>query len=115
MDAVAAQPTGDGQGLPNFSGPQKSVLDILLAANKISKDVYDKVKLEAVTTGKLPETILGEKQLVEEELLVEAKAQLLNVPYVKPSEVGASQRYDCLFWFGARPAFRYQQGKAGRT
>ncbi len=69
---------------------QRTVLDVLVEMGQIDAATAEKVKLEAVTSGKQIPELLIEKQLVNEESLVQAKAKLLNVAYVKPSEVGVS-------------------------
>lgn len=103
MDATPAQvnnAVGTGSATP------KSVLDVLLSKGAIVQEVYDNVKLEAVTTGKPPERILADKQLVDTEILTQAKATILNVPYVNPSEIGVSP--EALMQIHESIAKRYQ-------
>ncbi len=115
MDQTAQAPTtnppqGTSPVNPNMSGNyndgHRSVLDVLLAWGQIDQVRYDEVKLEAVSTGKVTEQILAEKKFVDEETLAKAKAELLNVPYIKPSEVGASP--EALSLLHESVAKRYQ-------
>lgn len=85
-----ANPTGNVVSSGANVGTNAGVLSILLAANQISQVQFDEVRLESVTTGKSPDQVLSEKGYVEEEVLAQARAKHLNVPYVRPSEVGAS-------------------------
>lgn len=69
---------------------QKTLLDVLLEQGHVSQQMHDQIKMEAMTTGRGLEELLDEKSVVEQEILVKAKSQLFNVPYVQPSQVGAS-------------------------
>lgn len=92
MDTNPAQ-SGDitqNNAMSASSDSQGTVLDVLLSSGRIDRTRYDEVKLETVSTGRSAEEILVEKKYVDEESLTKAKAQLLNVSYVKPSEIGAS-------------------------
>jgi type IV pilus assembly protein PilB len=87
MDQATAQA---GTNSSSATDGSRTILDILLIKGHIDKIRFDEVKLESVTTGQSFETILANKGLVQEETLIEAKAELLNVPYLKLSEVGVS-------------------------
>jgi len=70
--------------------PQAGILGVLVAENLISQTQADEIRLESVTSGKAMEQIVADKGLVNEEALAKARAKYLNVPYIKPSDVGAS-------------------------
>ena len=86
MDTATA-PANTSPPTPSF---QKTILDVLLQKNLINQTSYDQIKLESVTTGRQIEDLVTEKALVTEEQLVEAKSELYNIPYVRPSELGVS-------------------------
>ena len=91
MDLTTAQQSPNpNQPQPQNIGTQRTIADILVEQQKLERSAADQVKLEAVTTGTPVEELITEKKLVDQESLVEAKALMLNVPYVRPSEVGAS-------------------------
>ena len=68
----------------------KTVLDVLFAEHKISKEQYDDVKVKTALDGSNPDDILKSLQLVSEDVFVEAKAKLLNVPYVSLASMSFS-------------------------
>lgn len=72
------------------SSSSRTILDILLAEDKITQSQHDEIKLQTVSTGRPAEQIVTDRGLVDEESLTASRAKLLNVPYVRPSEVGAS-------------------------
>lgn len=69
---------------------QKSVIDVLLEQGKLTQEQHDQIKLESVNSGKPVEQLLHEQELVDDEVVVQAKSQILNIPYVRPSQLGAS-------------------------
>jgi type IV pilus assembly protein PilB len=78
---MAAQPADQPlQPLPSEGG--RTLADILEAAGVIDKKRAEEVKLEEVQTGKKQEDILIDSQLADETQLTQAKANLLNVPYL---------------------------------
>lgn len=79
-EPIASPPVGDA----------KTVLEILLAENKITKQQYDEVKVKAALDGANPDDVLKSMQTVSEDDYVEAKAKLLNVPYVSLSTMSFS-------------------------
>lgn len=60
----------------------RSVLDILLAENLISKEQYEEVKVESATKNKPLVNTLVEKNITTEEKIAEAQAKLLGIPYI---------------------------------
>ncbi|MEP7167374.1 MAG: ATPase, T2SS/T4P/T4SS family [Candidatus Woesebacteria bacterium] len=65
-----------------------SVAQILLDQGALTQQQYDDLSLEHINTNKSVETLIEEKNLVNEETLTQAKAKSYNVPYVKLSETG---------------------------
>lgn len=88
--ATPPQQNAIGYGAISADSGQRTILDVMLAKGHINQEQYEQLKLEAVTAGKVLEELLAEKKVVDEETLTQCKAELLNVPYIKPSEVGAS-------------------------
>lgn len=74
------------------SGPNdsKTVMDILLADHQLTKEQYDDVKVKAALSGSNADEILKSLQLVPEDKYVEAKAKLLNIPYVSLASMSFS-------------------------
>lgn len=81
-----AVPIGDG--VAQFT--TGSVAEILLASGQLSQQQYDDLSLEHINNGKSIESLIEEKNLVNEETLTQAKAKAYNVPYIKLSETGVS-------------------------
>lgn len=73
----------------NFTA-NHSVVDVLESQGVLSSSIVEQLKLESVTTGRAADQLVLDQQLVDEEVFIKAKATLLNVPYVRPSEIGAS-------------------------
>lgn len=57
-------------------------LDLLLSEHAITQDEYNDIKVRAVSSGQQVETVLQGMHLVSDEQLAEAKARLLNIPYI---------------------------------
>jgi type IV pilus assembly protein PilB len=72
-----AQPVSDDKSLPNGT-----LADVLVAIGALDKSRADQVKLAEIQSGKPQEDIIKEGGLVSESKLVQAKAQLYNIPYV---------------------------------
>jgi type II secretory ATPase GspE/PulE/Tfp pilus assembly ATPase PilB-like protein len=64
------------------NGDSKSLADILLRLGALDKARADQVKLAEIQSGKTQEEIVVGQNLVEEKFLVQAKAELYNIPYV---------------------------------
>lgn len=70
--------------------PAQDLIEILVKKKAISQEEADKVKLESLNTGKNPLEILQQKKLASEEAILEARAQVLAVPYVSLASRGIS-------------------------
>src|SRR5258708_29542 len=75
---------------PLDSGNQRSILDILVDHNQITKEDADAIRVEQVNTGKSIETLLEEKNLISEFALTQARAELYNIPFIQLTEIGVS-------------------------
>jgi type IV pilus assembly protein PilB len=75
---MAAQAVPASQNSTNAS----SLADILVANKALSIERANQVKQAEVQSGKSQEDILKEQALVDEKALVEAKAQLYNIPFI---------------------------------
>jgi type IV pilus assembly protein PilB len=60
----------------------RSVLDILLAEQLITKEQYEEIKVESVTKGQSLIKVLVERDIISEEKVAEAQAKLLGIPYI---------------------------------
>lgn len=69
-----------------MNGQIQTLADILLSEKVLTPEQYSLVKLETATTNKSLEDILLEKKLVSEVQISEAKAKLLNVPFILISQ-----------------------------
>lgn len=69
---------------------QKTIPEILFEKGAINQEQFDKIKLENINTGKSFEEIVREHNFASEEELVSAKAQVINVPFVKLAETSVS-------------------------
>jgi len=67
---------------------KKSIEDILQKNEVLSPEQVSQVKLESITTGLPPEKILSDNNWANEEQILKAKSELLNIPYV---EIGHQQ------------------------
>lgn len=75
---------------PAQPNQDKGLLDYLVSNNLLAADVAEKVKMEAVSLNKPVESLLMEKKLIDEEMLVKAKASLMGVEYFNQSQVAVS-------------------------
>jgi type II secretory ATPase GspE/PulE/Tfp pilus assembly ATPase PilB-like protein len=62
--------------------PNGTLADVLVALGAFDKTRADQIKLAEIQSGKSQEDIIKEGNLVPESKLVQAKAQLYNIPYV---------------------------------
>ncbi len=76
----AAQPVASVS--TDKSLPNGTLADVLVALGAIDKPRADQIKLAEIQTGKPQEEIIKEGSMVPESKLVQAKAQLYNIPYV---------------------------------
>lgn len=65
-----------------------SVAQVLLDQGAITQQQYDDLSLEHINTNKSVESLIEEKNIVNDEVLTQAKAKAYNVSYVKLSETG---------------------------
>jgi type II secretory ATPase GspE/PulE/Tfp pilus assembly ATPase PilB-like protein len=78
MPTAATVPTvSTDKSLPNGT-----LADVLVAIGAIDKPRADQIKLAEIQTGKPQDEIIKEGAIVSESKLVQAKAQLYNIPYV---------------------------------
>jgi type IV pilus assembly protein PilB len=85
---ASPQPTMQPTPQPFGTTGSTSVAQILLEQGALTQQQYDDLSLEHINTNKSVETLIEEKNLVNEEALTQAKAKSYNVPYVKLSETG---------------------------
>lgn len=71
----------------NNSTLEKSIGSILVEENVISKEQFEKVKVEAAKRGESPEKLLQETKIVSDEKYYEARARLLNVSFATVSKL----------------------------
>ena len=89
-DHTANGVAANGIPVPLMPEVPKTVLDVLLKNNLISRDIYDQINLESVSTGLSEEYLIAQKGIISDDNLSAAKAEFLNVPFIKLSEVGVS-------------------------
>lgn len=71
-------PNSSAQGNPNFS-----LEDILFREGLLTSDQFSAVKLESINSGQPVEKILIQRSLVPIDKITQAKAEILNTPYIK--------------------------------
>lgn len=67
---------------------QNGIEDILFKLGAINASMLSSLKLEAINSGKPTERIITERNLVPQDKLLEAKAQMLGFPFVHLSNKG---------------------------
>jgi type IV pilus assembly protein PilB len=77
-------------GSVDMTSDMKTVADILLASNQITKEQYEEVKVKSATQGKSPTTVLQEMHIVSDEKFAQAQAKLFGLPYIALSTVSFS-------------------------
>ncbi len=70
--------------------PILTLADILLTQKAITEEVTKEIKLLEIQTGKSQEKIIKERNLVGEDKLTRARAELYNIPYVDLATVPVS-------------------------
>lgn len=75
------------QGTQSDAG---GILDILLTQNTITREQYDRVKLESINSGVATEQLVLQHNFADPEAVVRAKGVYYNIPYVSLEEQGAS-------------------------
>lgn len=68
----------------------KSVVDLLLSEQVITKAQYEDIKVKSASEGKSPTAILQEMHIVGEDKIAQAQAKLLGIPYVSLTTVSFS-------------------------
>lgn len=69
--------------MPSVQNPQTTLEDILFKTGLLTVDQLSAVKLEAINSGQPVDRILLQHNLVSADKITQAKAQILNVPFVK--------------------------------
>jgi type IV pilus assembly protein PilB len=73
----------DTQNLsPQSLGENQTLSDILLSEKQITKEQYDDVKVKSASKGVSEDTIIESLSIVTPDKLAEAKAKLLNIPFI---------------------------------
>ncbi len=83
-----------------------SLEDILFKQGLLSSDQLSAIKLESINSGQPPEKIIIQHNIVPADKVTQAKAQLLNVPYIKLE--GKAISTDVLNLIPEPAARRYQ-------
>ena len=68
----------------------KNLAQILLDKGKLSKENFEKIRLESLSSGKAPEKIIEENSYATDDDLVQAKGDLYNIPYISLFEKGVA-------------------------
>jgi type IV pilus assembly protein PilB len=79
-----------GQDAPFDIRDAKSVLDILYADHALTKQQYDEVKVKSATDDLSPAEVLKSMNIIPEEKIAEALAQMVGIPYISLSSVSFS-------------------------
>lgn len=69
--------------MPNMSAQNYALEDILFKMGLLTKDQFSAIKLESINSGQPVEKIIIQRNLLPPDKITQAKAQLLNVPFVK--------------------------------
>ena len=90
--SATSQQPASSQGLPQPSIYESShgILDILLADKTLTEEQVSTVKAQSASTGKSFETLLADLKLTSENKIAEAKAKMLDVPFVNLSTTAFS-------------------------
>ncbi len=65
----------------------RTLVDILLSSNLITKEQYDDIKVKSASQGVPQDTIIKNLNLVPEKKLAEAKAKVIGVPFISLESV----------------------------
>ena len=68
----------------------QTILDVLIQKDSLSKEQAEKLKIDQANTGKPLEEVVRESNLVSEEELARAEAELKNIPFVELGETAIS-------------------------
>ena len=69
---------------------QKTIPAILFQKGVITKEQLEKIKLESINTGRSAEEIIETHNFASEEELIRAKAEVINIPFIKLRETSVS-------------------------
>ncbi|HSA83702.1 MAG TPA: GspE/PulE family protein [Patescibacteria group bacterium] len=83
------QPVSDPTAMMDEVGA-KSVLDILLAEQAISKQQYEDIKMKSATQGVSDVTLLQSSHIVGDDKIAQAQAKTLGIPYISLSSMSFS-------------------------
>lgn len=72
------------------SAQPESVLEVLYADKALSREQYEKLKVDAVDEKRSPETLAVEREIISEEQLARAKARFYNVPFIDLTRTASS-------------------------
>jgi len=73
----------DSQNLsPQILGENQTLSDILLSGKQITQEQYDDIKVKSASKGVSEDTIIESLNIVTPDKLSEAKAKLLNIPFM---------------------------------
>jgi len=64
------------------STDNKTLIDILLSSNLITKEQYDDIRIKSASRGISQEVIIKDSNLVPEKKLTEIKAKMIGVPFI---------------------------------
>ncbi len=68
---------------PAQNGSGSTIEDILFSQGLLTPDQLSALKLESINSGQSAETILMQHNIVSLDKIIQAKAQILNVPFIK--------------------------------
>lgn len=79
-------------GFTQFALPieTKSILDVLLSQKALTQQQYEDLKAKNAMTGLSFDTLLEQSKVVNEDILAQAKATMLGIPYVQLSTTSFS-------------------------
>lgn len=96
MPDVQSSPLSSNQPLAPASvanamaSEAKSVIDFLYAQQLLTKEQYEEVKVKSVTMGQSPTQVLQSMNIVSDDKIAQAQAQLLGIPYISLAAVSFS-------------------------
>ncbi len=67
---------------PQALEENKTLADVLLSGNQITKVQYDDIKVKSASKGVSEDTIIESLDIITPDELAEAKAKLLNIPFI---------------------------------
>src|SRR5690349_16805316 len=68
----------------------KSVIDLLYAQQQLTKEQYEDVKIKSASGGKSATQLLQEMNIIGDDKIAQAQAQLLGIPYMSLANVSFS-------------------------